>query len=531
MEFSYTNISKHWESDEMFGWSKSSFVRDGHVVLSEYLLIFTSLMCSSFILQYFMGSIWKSKFLPGTGVSMLLGMIVSAIIRLSGGYSIIQHKIGDDSFNPILLGFSSNVFFFGFLPPIIFNSGYHIKRRLFYDNFGGIISLALLGTCISTIIITIGLKCILKSFHIMECIAFASLLSSTDPVAILIVFTSLKIDPTLFYLVLGESILNDAICITLYNVTTKFITYEMMESDYFTLIIKFTICFTFSTIIGYVFGIFSAFLYKLIHFKNDEIVVVSCFLCTIYIPFLLAEMLQLSGIVALLFTGIASRRYLNKNISYDCKKMASYMSTLISHIAETACFSLLGLSVFSQNMSCIDYRLIGGVILLCWLGRAFAVYPLLSMINLYRYCRPLCRRQTGQCSSQLGTSNQHQQSSLIPMNTMHMVFFSGLRGAVSFACANVFPDVYGHKQTVVATTTALVLFSVFVQGALTETVIDFLRIPTKVDIRKYVEKVSELEHVASLLCTLLAPDPLPVGRPGTSQHSSPSQQCLCNIII
>jgi NhaP-type Na+/H+ or K+/H+ antiporter len=32
------------------------------------------------------------------------------------------------------------------------------------------------------------------------------------------------------------------------------------------------------------------------------------------------------------------------------------------------------------------------------------------------------------------------------MSTKHMVFFSGLRGAVAYACANIFPDQNGNRS-------------------------------------------------------------------------------------
>ena len=34
---------------------------------------------------------------------------------------------------------------------------------------------------------------------------------------------------------------------------------------------------------------------------------------------------------------------------------------------------------------------------------------------------------------------------MISLPTMHMVFFAGLRGAVAFACANIFPDTNGNR--------------------------------------------------------------------------------------
>ena len=66
-------------------------------------------------------------------------------------------------------------------------------------------------------------------------------------------------------------------------------------------------------------------------------------LCSlIYMPFFLSEMLQLSGIVTILFAGISARRYANKNISDNLKIIVSFQFQLLAYLAETSCFVLLG---------------------------------------------------------------------------------------------------------------------------------------------------------------------------------------------
>lgn len=50
-----------------------------------------------------------------------------------------------------------------------------------------------------------------------ESFAFGSLISATDPVAVLAVFKALNADDQLFSLVFGESIMNDAVSIVLYR--------------------------------------------------------------------------------------------------------------------------------------------------------------------------------------------------------------------------------------------------------------------------------------------------------------------------
>lgn len=81
---------------------------------------------------------------------------------------------------------------------------------------------------------------------------------------------------------------------------------------------------------------------------SASIVPVGVLLCAVvYVPFFLSEMLQFSGIVTVFFTGIAARRYVNKNITDNIKIMASFVFQLLSSLAETSCFVLLGMSIYT----------------------------------------------------------------------------------------------------------------------------------------------------------------------------------------
>ena len=51
----------------------------------------------------------------------------------------------------------------------------------------------------------------------LECLLFGSALSATDPVTILAIFQQYKVDPTLYSIIFGESLLNDAVSIVLYE--------------------------------------------------------------------------------------------------------------------------------------------------------------------------------------------------------------------------------------------------------------------------------------------------------------------------
>lgn len=52
---------------------------------------------------------------------------------------------------------------------------------------------------------------------LIECLAFGSTLSATDPVTILAIFNQYKVDPKLYTIIFGESLLNDAVSIVMYE--------------------------------------------------------------------------------------------------------------------------------------------------------------------------------------------------------------------------------------------------------------------------------------------------------------------------
>lgn len=52
---------------------------------------------------------------------------------------------------------------------------------------------------------------------LLDCLIFGSTLSATDPVTILAIFNTYKVDPKLYSIIFGESLLNDAVSIVMYE--------------------------------------------------------------------------------------------------------------------------------------------------------------------------------------------------------------------------------------------------------------------------------------------------------------------------
>lgn len=57
---------------------------------------------------------------------------------------------------------------------------------------------------------------------LVDAISVGATLSATDPVTILSIFNTYKVDPKLYTIIFGESLLNDAICIVMFETAQKF---------------------------------------------------------------------------------------------------------------------------------------------------------------------------------------------------------------------------------------------------------------------------------------------------------------------
>ncbi len=371
----------------MYGWQTNAFTDNHHVIISENYLIFVILLVCSLLLQYMLNAC-SVQVIPSSAATILLTMLIGFGIRI-----LDSAMIGP---TPIFLDFSTEVFYFGLLPPIIFNSGYHLRRIVFYKNIDAILSLAFLGTFGSIIILASGIYYCTNfvglfissrlQFNMMESIAFGALLSSTDPVATLSIYQRLGIETNLYYLVFGESVLNDAVAITVYKLSSNFII--RTPSDPWIpvfMLINFIIIFIGSSFIGYLCGLLLALVFKFFDFPKDKISPMALTLCSAYLPFFLAEALQLSGIVAIFFAGISTRRYVMKNTKGSIKIISASIFESISYLAETTCFIIMGLAMVLQDFHFSRKEVICFISLtfvLCVLARMINVYGLLGLVSV-----------------------------------------------------------------------------------------------------------------------------------------------------
>lgn len=139
---------------------------------------------------------------------------------------------------------------------------------------------AFAGTFISAVVLALILwlwtRIPLDGFSIsfVEAFATGATLSATDPVTILAIFNAHKVDPKLYTVIFGESILNDAIAIVLFETARGYAPSAIGEKQSLTIfsvfeaIGKFLLVFFSSLVIGVLIGIFTTLGLKFTHVRR-----------------------------------------------------------------------------------------------------------------------------------------------------------------------------------------------------------------------------------------------------------------------
>lgn len=417
------------------------------------LLLLVLLEMAAFTAAYFLK---KShfKYLQEAGATLLFGTFIGIITYLV--------KTSTSGLLQAALTFDSTIFFLFLLPPIIFESGYNMNRKNFFQNLGSVIGYAFGGTTIATFVTGILLYVVVQmgvmtNLTFLECLLWGSLISATDPVTVLAIFKELKVDFDLYSNVFGESVLNDAVAIVLYRTLLGFLDHEFTAAYFFLAIGQFLLIFIGSMCFGIIVALISSLFFKYTHIDRYPYLETAVVALFGYSSYLLAEGSGLSGIVSILFCGIVMAQYTYENLSKESKELSLNFFSILALLTETLVFGYLGLSLFIFEQV-FDVVFIFAGIAVILLARAANVYPLTAIVNV-------ARSRSG------GT--------IITQKYQFFMWFAGLRGAIAFILSIDVPTAGGPVMR--STTIVIVYFTIFVMGGMTVPLLNLLKIPKGVE--------------------------------------------------
>ncbi len=323
--------------------------------------------------------------------------------------------------------------------PLIFEAALHVKWRDLRKDLLPILLLAAPGVLIASFIVgwivhtTAGTALVLA-------ITFGALISATDPVAVIAFFRSLGVSKRLALLVEGESLLNDGIAVVIFVIALGLVREPEAGFNF----AEAAGIFIQEAGGGILVGLALGALTSLILVRIDDYLIETTLTMTLaFGAYVAAASVHASGILAVVAAGIYVGSYGLKNISPTTRIALDNFWEFLSFIANSIVFLLIGLRIelfeLAENALPILYA-----ILAILLSRGLVVYFMTWL------------------SGKLGN--------WIPVSFRHIMFWGGLRGAVSLALALSLEGIPGAGP-IQAMTFGVVLFTLVAQGLSIEVLI------------------------------------------------------------
>ncbi|XP_050381222.1 sodium/hydrogen exchanger 1-like [Argentina anserina] len=430
---------------------KDSFLDTSTIIA---LTVFFTLLCLCIIIGHLLE---EHRWANESITALLLGLIAGVVVLLVTQFESSQ-----------ILVFSEDLFFLYLLPPIIFNAGFQVKKKQFFKNFTTILLFGIVGTAISFCLISLGAYLLFSRFGfttltIKDYLAIGAILSATDSVCTLQVLNQDE-TPFLYSVVFGEGVVNDATSIVLFNAVQSLDVKNVSGLTALNLLGTFLYLFCTSTLLGISAGLMSAYIIKTLYFgRHSTDREVALMMLMAYLSYMLAELLNLSGILTVFFCGIVMSHYTWHNVTESSRITTKHAFATMSFISETFIFLYVGMDAMdidkwkaskaTPGTSIGVSSILFGLVLV---GRAAFIFPIANISNCFK----------------------KRENTKIEFRQQFIMWWAGLmRGAVTIALSyNQFADstttTAEDYALMITSTIIVVLFSTVVFGSITKPLIE-----------------------------------------------------------
>lgn len=370
--------------------------------------------------------------LPYTVGLVLVGL---AIALFSSGFDV---GISPEEFR----GFIVPQLILGILvPPLIYEAAFHIQIEELKKNLLVILAFAIPGV-ILTMFLVGGVIAWGTGIALPIALVFGALIAATDPIAVVALFRSLGVPKRLQLLLEGESLFNDGTAIVIFHLmlavvaTGSFNFIDGLQE------------FLWVAGGGFLLGLFvSSITSFIINRIDDNMIKIALTVISAYGSYLLAEKFHTSGVLAVVAAGLLSGNVGPKAMTSATKTSLFNFWEFAAFLANSFVFLIIGL-VIDLN-----------VVVENWAAILLAIGTVLATRAVVIYTFSRIRQD-------------------LPMHFQHVVFWGGLRGAISLALALSLPiDILGDNLEILqAMAFGVVLFTLLVQGVTMEKLINRLKI-------------------------------------------------------
>ncbi|HSF83610.1 MAG TPA: Na+/H+ antiporter [Anaerolineales bacterium] len=332
--------------------------------------------------------------------------------------------------SPIEVNISPNLILALLVPPLIFEAAFHLNFNDLRNNLAPILALAVPGVILTTFIVG-GIVAWGTGLVLPVALVFGALVSATDPVSVVSLFRAMGVPKRLQVLLEGESLFNDGTAIVLFDlVVTVAITGAANFNLLFSLI-DFIRVAGGGLVVGILLGTVVS---QLISRIDDYLIETTLTSVLAYGAYLIAEVLGVSGVLAVVAAGLVNGNIGPRGMSPTTRIVVFNFWEYAAFLANSFIFLLIGLQI-ELTILFENWELILWAILAILVARAIGVYGL-SWIE----------RE-------------------IPTKWKHILYWGGLRGAISLALALSLPDKLPQvSDQIQVMAFGVVLFTLLVPG-------------------------------------------------------------------
>ncbi len=364
------------------------------------------------------------------GVALLVALVAERI-RVPSAVALVAFGAGTAAVHPVALPFHfGDALLFIFLPPLIFEAAWSIDPAALRRTALRIALLAVPGVVLVAGTIGFGIA-LSGQLPLASAIVLGSIVSATDPVAVIAIFRRLRVPVDLLTIVEGESIANDGVAIVLYALALTFASGDATAS-----LPAASVHAVIAVAGGIAVGVACAFVVALVMGRTASgPLEISATVVLAFLAYLGANALQCSGVFATAAAGIALRGFAHiAPVTENADDVDSFWSA-IAFIVNAMVFLATGLVLQIDRLPHHPW-LIGVAIVAVVVSRVVLAGIVIRSVSW---------RIT--------------------------VVFAGMRGGLSLALALALPASLPFRAEIIDAVFGVVLFTLIVQGIALEPVL------------------------------------------------------------
>ncbi len=367
------------------------------------------------------------------------------------------------------------VVFLIFLPPMLYDSAFNISFRDFRTNLNTITTLSISLVFTTVVGIAVIAHYCIPGMTWSLSFVLGAILSATDAVAAMSVTKGLNLSHKTVTILEGESLINDASALVAYRFAVAAVTgsaFVLWKATF-----DFAVLLVGGVVIGVIIGRLLSFI--LLKLRHNTMVLVSLLLLMPFVTYLVAEEIEVSGVIAVVTLGLVISQHAKRSFPEHIKRESKSIWDIIIFLLNGLVFILIGIQ-FPFVVKSIAHDQI-----LPYIGYAMLIWFVTLLIRIVR----VFLQQRNLLQAFQKGKRRISEDALLDFKNSVIISWSGMRGIVSLAVAIGLPatladgTAFPQRSAIIFISVVVVLLTLIGQGLTLPWLVKLLKMEdTRIDV-------------------------------------------------